>query len=230
MENKISKYQKFTVKKINRREIKNAPYNPRKISDYAVKKLKANIKKVGLIETLVVNQNTMNLVSGHQRLKVLDQLEKTDDYFLEVAMVDMTDEEERSQNVFMNNITVQGEYDLDLLKDMFDAGLEWDATGFDDADKAFYFGNTLEAEPSEPAQREIENFKKLKEINNIRNDINVKSDADTYIVLHFPSTADKWTFINKYNLDMPGIDYIHMDGNTVANLIIKDRIAKGYAK
>lgn len=132
-----TKYQKFTVVRIQRCEIKNAPYNPRKIDDAARARLKKNIKKSGLIETLVVNKTTMNLVSGHQRIGILDSLEKNDQYYLDVAMVEMTEKEEKAQNIFMNNTSAQGEYDFDLLKGMFDDGIEWDDTGFSVDELAF---------------------------------------------------------------------------------------------
>ena len=72
----VSKYQKFETATINRGQIKNAEYNPRRISDSAKKKLKDNIKRVGLLDTIVVNKNTMNIVSGHQRISILDSLER----------------------------------------------------------------------------------------------------------------------------------------------------------
>ena len=50
----VSKYQKFETATINRGQIKNAEYNPRRISDSAKKKLKDNIKRVGLLDTIVV--------------------------------------------------------------------------------------------------------------------------------------------------------------------------------
>lgn len=52
----VSKYQKFETATINREQIKNAKYNPRRISDSAKKKLKDNIKRVGLLDTIVVNK------------------------------------------------------------------------------------------------------------------------------------------------------------------------------
>lgn len=52
----VSKYQKFETATINRGQIKNAEYNPRRISDSAKKKLKDNIKRVGLLDTIVVNK------------------------------------------------------------------------------------------------------------------------------------------------------------------------------
>ena len=98
----VTKYQKFEVVRMWRSEIQLAHYNPRKITDENRKELKKNIKgDAGLIETLVVNRTTGNLVSGHQRLSILDELEgypvKVDDYQLDVAVVTMTEQQEKSK-------------------------------------------------------------------------------------------------------------------------------------
>src|SRR5690606_22852641 len=71
----LSKYQKFVAVTIGRQEIKNAPYNPRVITDEEKKNLRRLIKKHGIVETLVWNIRTGNLVGGHQRLNILDALE-----------------------------------------------------------------------------------------------------------------------------------------------------------
>ena len=46
-------YEKYEIVQISRRELKNAEYNPRKISDSARDKLKNNIKKVGSLEVQI---------------------------------------------------------------------------------------------------------------------------------------------------------------------------------
>src|SRR4051812_18566168 len=85
----LSKYQRFTTERVHRRDLKNAPYNPRKIDEHARKKLKAIVKRDGLIQTLTWNKRTGNLVGGHQRISLIDELEGTDDYFLDVAAIDV---------------------------------------------------------------------------------------------------------------------------------------------
>ena len=52
------------------------PYNPRIIGEGAEKRLRAFIKKHGLFGTIIWNERTGNIVSGHQRLKALDYNEK----------------------------------------------------------------------------------------------------------------------------------------------------------
>lgn len=71
-----------------------------------------------MIETLVWNKTTGNLISGHQRLKILDKLEKGKDYLLTVAQVEMDEKTEKEQNIFMNNNRAQGYYDIELLKNI----------------------------------------------------------------------------------------------------------------
>ncbi len=114
----ITKHQKFKIETISRLKIKNAAYNPRKIDDVSFKNLKKNIKQNGLIETLVWNRTTGNLVSGHQRIKILDSLERKKDYMLTVAVVELGEKEEKEQNIFMNNLSAQGYFDLDMVKDL----------------------------------------------------------------------------------------------------------------
>ena len=55
-------------------KIKTAKYNPRKDlqpGDPEYEKLKASLQEFGVVDPLVWNKRTGNLVGGHQRLKVL---------------------------------------------------------------------------------------------------------------------------------------------------------------
>ena len=71
-----TKFQKGEERYILRSQIKEAPYNPRIIGEGAEKRLRAFIKKHGLFGTIIWNERTGNIVSGHQRLKALDYNEK----------------------------------------------------------------------------------------------------------------------------------------------------------
>src|SRR5690606_28999715 len=123
---KVSKYISSQVGEINRSEINLASYNPRKISDNARKLLKANIKRLGVMGGIVWNERTGNLVGGHQKLSILDELQKYDpqtkenDYLIRVEKVSLDDKEEKEQNIFLNNKNAQGEFDKDILKDLID--------------------------------------------------------------------------------------------------------------
>lgn len=141
---KLHPSQRFVAERIHRRQIKNAPYNPRGISDHARKKLLTNIKKKGLLDTLVWNRRTGNLVGGHQRLSILDELSTTgDDYEIDVSAVDLSDKEEKEQNVFFNNPSAQGTYDVDILGQMLvNDEIDYKKAGFDDMDLEIMFDGT----------------------------------------------------------------------------------------
>ena len=98
--------------------LKGAPYNPRKIDKYARKLLRDELQKVGCVEALVWNQTTGNLVSGHQRLDILDELEGGRDYLVGVTVVQVSEKRERELNVFLNNYAAQGRFDEQLLADL----------------------------------------------------------------------------------------------------------------
>jgi ParB-like chromosome segregation protein Spo0J len=62
------------IKRIRLININPAPYNPRRDlqpGEPEYENLKRSIETFGLVEPLVWNERTGNLVGGHQRLKVL---------------------------------------------------------------------------------------------------------------------------------------------------------------
>ena len=135
-ENKITQPES---REIQRSDINFANYNPRKIAQEARKNLKANLKRVGLLGGIVWNEVTGNLVSGHQRISVIDEVNKynpdtrTNDYLIRVEVVHMDEKTEKEQNIFMNNRSVQGDFDSDMLKDMLD-GIDYSLAGLNDFD------------------------------------------------------------------------------------------------
>lgn len=133
-------YQKFVIESINRSEIKNAEYNPRRISEAAKLKLREALEKHGLVEPVVWNKKTGNLVGGHQRLEQLDALIGKSDYTLDVAAIYVDEREEAVINVQLNNPSMQGEWDTDKLADLaIDFDIAFDEFGFDDIDVDFLF-------------------------------------------------------------------------------------------
>jgi len=121
--------QKIPINKINP-----AKYNPRKDlqpDDPEYQKLKKSIEEFDLIEPLVWNKRTGNLIGGHQRLKILKENGITE---VELSVVDLDDVKEKALNIALNKI--QGKWDFPKLKDLlqeldtgeFDIGI----TGFDE--------------------------------------------------------------------------------------------------
>ncbi|ASK29746.1 DNA methylase [Chryseobacterium sp. T16E-39] len=133
MQNKIKQSETITLK---RSEITPADYNPRKITDDARKALKKSIKDNGIIGGMVWNKQTGNLVSGHQKLNIADEINKYEsgnDYEIKVEVIDVDIKKEKELNIFFNSKAVQGEMDYKKLAQIFpdiDAAL----AGLDDVD------------------------------------------------------------------------------------------------
>lgn len=127
------------AREVQRSQINFASYNPRKLSEDARKRLKANLKRIGLAGGIVWNEATGNLVSGHQRLSILDEIHRYDpetgknDYTIRVEVLNLTEKEEKEQNIFMNSTTAQGEFDSDLLAQML-PDIDIDLAGLDSSD------------------------------------------------------------------------------------------------
>ena len=138
--------QKFSVVRISRSQIRSAPYNPRQIDDHSRKKLAGNIGKRGLLDTLVWNKRSGNLVSGHQRLSILDERAAKKglaSYLLDVAVVDLSDKDEKELNIFFNNTSAQGTYDVDALGKLYASGdVDYRSAGHDDMDIQMLFDGT----------------------------------------------------------------------------------------
>ena len=117
------------IKKVKVKDIKYAPYNPRKISDEVLEKLKRSIQEFGYVEPIIVNKRTMNIVGGNQRLKALKDLGVEE---VQAVIVDLDDTHEKSLNLALNKIS--GEWDYPKLKDLLeelDTGeIDIEITGF----------------------------------------------------------------------------------------------------
>ena len=118
------------IEKVKLSELKPAPYNPRKISEKELEKLKRSIEEFGYVEPLVVNKRNMHVVGGNQRLKVLKDLGYKE---VEVVFVDLDDNLEKALNVALNKI--QGEWDIPKLKELLieleTETIDIELTGFD---------------------------------------------------------------------------------------------------
>ena len=101
------------IKKININQINPAPYNPRKDlqpDDLEYKQIEASIDCFGLVEPLVWNSRTKNLIGGHQRFKILVSKGHKE---IEVSIVDLDLEREKALNIALNK--VQGAWDKGKL-------------------------------------------------------------------------------------------------------------------
>jgi len=123
------KIRKVSVEKINP-----AAYNPREDlqpGDPDYESLKKSIETFGYIDPIILNEQTGNLVGGHQRLKILIAAGFKE---VDVSVVDLDPVQEKALNLALNKI--QGAWDNEKLAALveeltkipdFDIGL----TGFD---------------------------------------------------------------------------------------------------
>lgn len=116
-----AKTQKYTIATVHRSQIKGADYNPRVMDDKTKKRLKNVLKNHGLVMPLVWNKTTGNLVAGHQRLEQVDALEKTEDFELDVAVIEVDENTEKKLNIMLNNNSLIGDYDFDKLAELITA-------------------------------------------------------------------------------------------------------------
>lgn len=94
-----------------------ADYNPRRISDRAMKGLRASLERFGELGGIVYNKRTGSLVGGHQRVKALAAMGIED---AEVRVVDLPVAEEKAANLALNHPGIGGEWDDALLAVVLD--------------------------------------------------------------------------------------------------------------
>lgn len=200
--NKHKSSEPITLK---RSQITLAHYNPRKISAEARKQLKANIKRLGMMGGVIWNEATGNLVGGHQKVSILDEINKypANDYDITVEKVNLTDKEEKEQNIFLNSKSVQGEFDSDLMANIITdidpilAGLdEYDLTMLSLDTPSVDFTDIIKkadmlTPPSSPLTKEEVKAKKEK----YSQEVDEKWEGEPTVILSFDSFQNKAEFM-----------------------------------
>lgn len=152
----------FEVKRIA--DMNRAAYNPRvdlQPEDEEYQAIERSLKRHGLVQPIVWNRRTNTVVSGHQRLTVLEAQGETE---VTVSVVDLDDIQEKELNVALNKIT--GELDDDKLSVILnELGEEATDTGFTlpeidvlrDELKS-YFDDVTAPDEEEPTEEPEESF------------------------------------------------------------------------
>lgn len=196
----MGKIRQWETKTINRSLIKIADYNPRKLSNKAEKKLKENLESKGFMGGIIWNSVTGNLVSGHQRLKLLDKDNKTKDYMVLCTVVELSLEDEKKQNIFLNNSDAQGEFDYIKLEELM-GSLEFsEETGFDKSTSLQMFGinNEMTKEEYEELAKSSEYMKNFSVLGRGKKD---KDSDDFYCVLVFKEATERDKVLNSLGLE-----------------------------
>jgi len=111
---------RWTIKEMTVEDLKVYADNPRVISNKHFQGLINSVRRFGLVEPIVWNRRTGQVVSGHQRLRVLVEMGITK---TKVLVVDMDPAEAEVASLTMNNPSVEGEFDepiRDLLQHLRD--------------------------------------------------------------------------------------------------------------
>lgn len=193
------------------------------LDKHARKKLRDKIKKDGLVQPLIWNRRTGNLVGGHQRLSVIDDLEGSQDYSLTVAVVEVDDKTERELNVFLNNQSAMGAWDFDALGSMLKEGVDATELGFDlpelqtmfdDAGLASMFEKDTAADDVEKLKATKKRSKDLKTADaehKARKEL--EDDSEFYLVVVFQSRTECDSFLAGAGLPA---DERYVDGRRMA--------------
>ena len=190
----LNKYFKSQSIELLRSSIHLAGYNPRTISEEAKKSLKRGIKKYGLLGGIIVNKRTgMTVVSGHQRLAVMDDLNKfpNNDYTIRVDVIDVDGKAEKELNILLNNPNAMGSWDYALNDVMSEVNEQ------NEADKA---------------QRQLERAEKTAHMKDVKQQVkeNAQKQAenmDAYVILSFDTYEAKSAFCERFGYD-PDMKFI----------------------
>ncbi len=133
------------IEKIEVEKLIPADYNPRKDlqpGDSEYEKIKRSLEEFGYVDPVIWNKTTGRVVGGHQRLKVLASMGRTE---VECVVVELDEEKEKALNVALNKIS--GDWDKEklavLMTDLDAADFDVSLTGFDAAEIDDLFKDTL---------------------------------------------------------------------------------------
>lgn len=225
----LSKYIKSESIELSRSAIRFADYNPRKLSDESRKTLKRGIKKFGLVGGIVVNRRTgLTVVSGHQRLSVMDDLQKfpDNDYCIRVDVIDVDEKQEKELNILMNNPNAQGSWDFDTLAQIV-PDIDWKDAGLTDADLNMIGVDYLlqtkeessiadalsdmmapvtEQDAADKAAKQLERATKVAHMKGVKQQVkeNAQKQAenmDAYVMLSFDTYEAKAAFMARFGYD-----------------------------
>jgi len=125
---------------VSRKSIKEHPLNPRSITPQARARLKAGIQKFGVLgSAFIINEKTGNLLGGHQRLSIMDDLNGSKNYDVRVDFIDVTESQEKEILVLLNNQSAAGQWDeYALLNIITDPEVDQAILGFSETERMFF--------------------------------------------------------------------------------------------
>jgi hypothetical protein len=133
-----AKLERFTVQTMHRRELKSVAFHAREIREKPAKKLRAGIRRMLLLRPHVVFDRTSGgVIDGEKVIRQVDAILGTQDYSLQVSVVELTENEARQGHLLLNSDEARGGFDIGKFVALFQGageGFDIDATGYDAAD------------------------------------------------------------------------------------------------
>jgi hypothetical protein len=217
---------------INRSQINFAPYNPKHHTEDAIKQQKKNFKEVGFLGGIVWNKLTGNLVSGHKRIMAIDLEYKYDgtpetDYKVKVEAIELTDKQEKEQNIFMDARGTNTPQDLKLIAELI-PDIDTSLAGLTDQDLNLItmevpnitFGNSdiIKEAIKETKQSYEDNKQAVKNAKQAIKDKVKEKSGDAYIILSFNDINNKSEFMERFGYKP--------DDNIIKGEIFSDQIER----
>lgn len=105
------------IEKVKITDLKVAEYNPRvelKKDDESYKRIRASIEEFGYVDPIIVNKRNMNVIGGHQRLKILKDMNYKE---VDCIVVNLDERQEKRLNLSLNKNS--GYWDNVKLEELF---------------------------------------------------------------------------------------------------------------
>ena len=127
------------ITKVKISELKQAEYNPRRMTNKQYEDLKSSLEKFVCVDPIIINGDV--IVGGHQRVRIIRELGAE---LVPAVRVNLSKEDEKELNIRLNKNTA--EWDMDMLCNFdIDNLLEW---GFKHIELGFNIDKIEEDKPT----------------------------------------------------------------------------------
>jgi hypothetical protein len=174
------------------------------------------------VSPLTWNRRTGNLVSGHQRLKQIDDIEGSKEYTLRVAVIDADEKQEKEINILLNNKAAQGDFDIDKLADLM-VDIDYSNAGFDADDIDDILGGIdLDVMTDEDIEKRRDNYEEgIAHRKRMQSASYRENNIEFYTNIVFPDKSRRAEFFTMLGIK----DEIIIDG-----LRVMERIRERYSR
>jgi len=108
----MAEFKDMEVRRMPLADLKPAAYNPRKMRDEARQGLGSSIGKFGMMVPIIWNEQTGNIVGGHQRYDHLIAIGETE---TDVVVVDLDHDREVALNIALNSKQIRGDFTKEVI-------------------------------------------------------------------------------------------------------------------